>query len=463
MKDIKNVIPVILAGGSGTRLWPLSSHNYPKQFHRILGKHNLLEQTLGRLIKGCPKEIFVIGSQTNEELLKESLFNVDVDLTVFLEPSQKNTAPAITIAALKAQPEDFLLVTPSDHFLPHSEFLFENFSSFDEFTEDGSIILFGIKPTFPSNSYGYIEKGKENGDLYEVASFKEKPNTKKAEKYLNDGKYLWNSGIFLFRASDFLKKMEEFSPSILRLCKEALNGANTLQDFIYLKKEPYENLEKISIDYALLEKTPQLKVIETDATWGDLGTWKSIQDHSLKDDDDNTLIGNVYIDNVKKSYINSDNENLIVSGLRDLLVIGRNNHLIISSRDSIENIDPIIRAIDSNQNEGYSVRPWGKFKTLFKNDYCHVKLLIVNEDGQLSLQKHKYRSEHWTITSGKAKVVKGKAEIELSKDDSIKIEKGQIHRIMNIGIEELQIIEVQIGEYFGEDDIERFEDIYNRD
>jgi len=463
MKKKYNVIPVILAGGSGTRLWPLSPQNLPKQFQRILSSESLLNETITRFLKIKPKEILILGNHFHLELIKKNLPETKTNISIILEPIQKNTAPAITMAALKANPEDYLLVTPSDHYLPDPNILLTKVQEIGELTEDDSIFLFGIKPSYPSLSYGYIEKGKKSGFTYEVKSFKEKPNKKKAEIYLKKKKYLWNTGIFLFRVEKFLDEMKKVEPKILKLCKQAIINSNIEGNTIHVNEQNYKKLDKISIDYALLEKSNSLKVIEIDTAWGDLGTWKSIKDHSSKDKNKNTVIGNVHINKVNNSYINIDKKNVILSGLDNLLIVERNDQLLITETNSINDIENKFKDFqETNLNSEFTDRPWGRFKTLFKNINCHVKLLIIEKNGKLSLQKHRHRSEHWTIAAGKAKVVKGKKEIKLSKDDSIKIKKGEIHRITNIGNDDLHIIEVQIGEYFGEDDIQRFEDIYDR-
>jgi len=462
-KKNPNVIPVILAGGSGTRLWPLSSNDLPKQFLEILSEKTLLEQTINRFLAIAPKEVIVIGNSAHKELLDKKLPDTPSNFSIILEPLKKNTAPAITISALKANPEDYVLVTPSDHFLPRPDLLLNKIEELIKSESRGSIVLFGIKPTYPSESYGYIQKGKNLGNIFEVLSFKEKPNKKTAFTFLEKKEYLWNSGIFLFQAKDFINEMEKFNPLMLNSCRNALKKSTVEGDYIHLGKEDYEDLENISIDFALLEKTKSLKVAEIDTMWEDLGTWNSIKEHSLKDSSQNTLIGNVQVNDVYNSYISTDKNILIASGLKDLLVVDVNDQMLISHRDSLNEVENLNKNLyELDQLTHQTVRPWGTFKTLLKNDNCHVKLLIVNKGGQLSLQKHKHRSEHWTVTSGRAKVVKGEKEIELSKDNSIKIEKGEVHRISNIGDEELHIIEVQIGEYFGEDDIQRFDDIYDR-
>lgn len=462
MKKNQKIIPVILAGGLGTRLWPLSSKNLPKQFLKILGEQTLLQDTMARFLALKPKELFILGNIDHHELLKKDLPVSQTKISIILEPTQRNTAPSITISALMADPEDYLIVSPSDHYLPNSDTLIDKVRQADELTAHASIILFGIKPNYPSQSYGYIKKGKKLENLYDVDSFIEKPDKKSAESYIQSQDYLWNSGIFLFKAQDFLKEMKKFNPEMLNLCKQTLNNSDISEESIKLAKENYKNLEKISIDYALLEKTKSLKVLELETDWGDLGTWKSIKEYSSKDNNENTLIGDIKFKNLKRTYVNSDRKNIFISGLEDLLIVDRDNRLLISNANTPNDFDDFLDGFTESDDENFSFRPWGSFKTIMKDRNCHVKLLIVNVGGMLSLQKHEHRSEHWTITAGKARVVKGKDEIELTKDTSIKIEQGEVHRITNIGNEDLQIIEVQIGDYFGEDDIQRFEDIYDR-
>ena len=357
----------------------VSSNDLPKQFLKS-GEKTLLEQTINRFLAIAPKE--VINRQfCSQELLDKKLPDTPSNFSIILEPLKINK---ITISALKANPEDYVLVTPSDHFLPRPDLLLNKIEELIKSESRGSIVLFGIKPTYPSESYGYIQKGKNLGNIFEVLSFKEKPNKKTAFTFLEKKEYLWISGIFLFQAKDFINEMEKFNPLMLNSCRNALKKSTVEGDYIHLGKEDYEDLENISIDFALLEKTKSLKVAEIDTMWEDLGTWNSIKEHSLKDLSQHTLIGNVQVNDVYNSYISTDKNILIASGLKDLLVVDVNDQMLISHRDSLNEVENLNKNLyELDQLTHQTVRPWGTFKTLLKNDNCHVKLLIVNKGGQL--------------------------------------------------------------------------------
>ncbi len=465
------MIPVIMSGGSGTRLWPLSRKNKPKQFLNLFGSSSLFQNTLNRLqgLDDLEAPIIVCNNE-HRFMVAEQLHEIDSKhATIILEPCARNTAPAIVVAALQAQSQGhdpLLLVLAADHVIHDQAAFHHAISKAKIAAEQGALVTFGIIPTSAHTGFGYIE-AQEKKSVSQVLAFVEKPDIETAQRYLESGNYYWNSGMFLFKASTIISELERFSPDMLSSCQQALAESKTDLDFIRLDQDKFEACPSDSLDYAVMEKTDKAVVIPLDAGWSDVGSWPSLWGNHDKDQHNNVLIGDTVIENVTNSYIHSEQRLVSVLGVDNLIVVDTPDAVMIASKDQAENIKSIVASL-SKQNrdeatmhrKGY--RPWGYYDSIDSGERFQVKRLSVNPGASLSLQLHHHRAEHWVVVKGVAEVTRDDEVILLSENESTFIPVGVKHRLHNPGKMPLEIIEVQSGSYLGEDDIVRFDDIYNR-
>ena len=465
------IIPIILAGGSGTRLWPLSRKTHPKQFISLLNETSLFQDTLTRLPKEALDPI-VICNEDHRFLVAEQAREINVTLNcIILEPIGRNTAPAIALAAIKVL-NDFenpiLIVLAADHKIENKSAFHDAIKIAHKLAENNKLVTFGIIPKSAETGYGYIEiEKKDKAEYFDIKSFIEKPNQKNAINFFNSGNYLWNSGMFMFNASIYLSELNKFEPEILTSCKKSLSNEFKDLEFIRIDKKEFCKSPNQSIDYAVMEKTNKAKVVPLDAGWSDVGSWDALMDSKIKDSLGNVVEGDVTLDQVKNSYLYSTNRLVAASNIADLIVIDTQDALLVTTRDNSLSIKNIVKKLKKNkrteiENHRKVYKPWGYYDSIDTGYNFQVKRILVNPGAKLSLQKHLHRSEHWVVVSGVAKITCGKKIYNLEKNQSTYIPKGEIHRLENIENYPLEIIEVQTGNYLGEDDIIRLKDDYQR-
>ena len=472
------IYPVILSGGSGTRLWPLSRSMYPKQFIRFFNgqSSSFLGATLTRLTSeaGFAPPILLCNND-HRFLVKEELERAKITpRALVLEPIARNTAPAIAVAALAAlrdNPSAVLAVMPSDHVVKDEAKFIEGVRRAAKVAQTGRLVLFGIKPTEPHTGYGYIRQGTNlegfNGGAYAVDAFYEKPNKATAESYVADGKYFWNSGIFVLNARTFLEELARLEPRILDAARSALAGAEIDGDFTRLNKAAFANAPNISVDYAVMEKTDAAAMLPIDVGWNDVGSWSSLWDIAPRDANNNYAHGDAILEDTTGCYVHTEKSLVTTIGLKDLIIVDTPDALLVANKDRAQDVSKVVAKLKlSNRKEQEqhlrNFRPWGYFETLNIGPRFQVKLLHVKPGGKLSMQMHHHRSEHWIVVQGTAKVVIGDIERLVRENESVYIFATQWHRLENPGKVPVEIIEVQIGSYLGEDDILRTDDIYHR-
>ena len=465
------IIPIILAGGSGTRLWPLSRKIHPKQFIGLLNETSLFQDTLTRLPKEALDPI-VICNEEHRFLVAEQAREINVTLnSIILEPIGRNTAPAIALAAIKVL-NDFenpiLIVLAADHKIENKSAFHDAIKIAHKLAENNKLVTFGIIPQSAETGYGYIEIEKtDKAEYFDIKSFVEKPNKKNAINFLNSGNYLWNSGMFMFTASDYLSELNKFEPEILTSCKKSLSNEFKDLEFIRIDKKEFCKSPNQSIDYAVMEKTNKAMVVPLDAGWSDVGSWDALMDSKIKDSFGNVVEGDITLDQVKNSYLYSTNRLVAASNIADLIVIDTQDALLVTTRDNSLSIKNIVKKLKKNkrteiENHRKVYKPWGYYDSIDTGYNFQVKRILVNPGAKLSLQKHLHRAEHWVVVSGVAKITCGNKIYNLEKNQSTYIPKGEIHRLENIENYPLEIIEVQTGNYLGEDDIIRLKDDYQR-
>jgi mannose-1-phosphate guanylyltransferase/mannose-1-phosphate guanylyltransferase/mannose-6-phosphate isomerase len=464
------MIPVILSGGSGTRLWPLSRGQHPKQFLPLISDNTLLQETLLRL-DGVPdlENPIAVCNEDHRFMLAQQLWEIDIKpAAIILEPMGKNTAPAITMAALSAAEDDILLVLPADHVIADIDAFHHAIAQAKVLAEQGFLVTFGIVATEANTGYGYIKRGiLQQQAAYNVAAFVEKPDLVTAQRYLASGDYFWNSGMFVFKAGVFLKELAKFQPDILAVCQQAINEATMDADFVRVDKAVFATCPADSIDYAVMEKTDKAVVIPLDAGWNDIGSWSALWDVTEKDSLGNALNGDVMTINTENSFIYTEDKLVTTIGVHDLVVINTKDALMIASKDQVQDVKHIVEQLKLSQRKEVDIhrkvyRPWGHFDLVDEGDRHHTKRIVVKPKAKLSLQKHHHRAEHWVVVKGTALVHKGDESILITENESIYIPVGVIHSLENPGVIPLEIIEVQSGSYLGEDDIVRFSDYYGR-
>lgn len=467
------MIPVILSGGSGTRLWPLSRSSFPKQFLSLLEEKSLFQQTISRIVNNSiiTSSPIIIGNQEHRFLLAEQCRMIGVSPeSIILEPFGRNTAAAIAIACLQAlekNTDPLLLVMPADHMIQDLDALNVAIEQGASLAKDGRIVTFGIIPKYAETGYGYIRVKEKNNEPQDVDKFIEKPNKETAEEYLADGRYYWNSGIFIFKTSSMIKELEIHAPEVLGNVMCAMKSCVRDLDFKRISYEDFSKVPDISIDYAVMEKSSLVSVVPMDASWNDVGSWASVWDIAIKDEDGNSCQGDVIMDQVKNSYVHSDSRLVSLSGVENLIVIETADAVMVASKDGAQEVKKLVDIVKKKNKPQATVhrqvyRPWGHYDSIEQGDRYQVKRIQVLPGQKLSVQMHHHRAEHWVVVAGTAKVyIEGKESL-LTENQSVYIPVGAVHALENPGKIPLDMIEVQSGPYLGEDDIVRYEDRYGR-
>ena len=465
------MIPVILSGGSGSRLWPLSRSHYPKQFLPLVSEYTLFQETLLRL-QGITSLKAPIGvcNESHRFMMAEQLREINSPSSkIILEPIGRNTAPAVALAALAAESkEDILLVLPADHVILDIASFQAAVKKAEIMAEQGYLVTFGIVPTAPETGYGYIKSGQKKTDsAFDVEEFVEKPNLETAKKYIQSGDYFWNSGMFAFKAGRYLEALEKYHPEMLVACIEAFNSAKVDTDFIRVDKTIFSQCPADSIDYAVMEKTDKAVVIPLDAEWNDVGAWSALWDVKQKDKLGNVIDGDVVITDTTNSFLHSSSRLITTVGVSDLVVIETADAVMVASKDKVQDVKAIVEQLKQQkrievEQHRRIYRPWGYYEIVDQGERHITKRIVVNIDAKLSLQKHHHRAEHWIVVKGTALVTKDNVEQLLSENESTYIPLGVVHRLENVGVIPLEMIEVQSGSYLGEDDIVRLNDQYGR-
>ena len=469
------IIPVILSGGSGNRLWPLSRKQYPKQYLSLTGKNSLLQETILRL-SGLANlsDPIIVCNEDHRFIVAEQLKQIKIDNpTILLEPVIRNTAPAITAAAIQLAKDNkdkdiTLLVLAADHVIEDIKAFHKAVNIATIHSDSGRLVTFGIVPTESNIGYGYIKASiEEQLGVFKVESFVEKPDQKIVEQFLKKGNYLWNSGMFMFRSDVFIKELSVYFEEIVNDITKSVNNAKHDLDFIRLDDLSFKSSPSISIDYALMEKSNNVVTVPLEAGWDDIGAWSSLYDVSAKDDHGNVIKGDVYIDQTSNSYIHSSNRIIATIGINNLMIIDTPDALFVSTKEKSHFVKNIVEKLQKEERSEYNnqrkvYRPWGWYDVIEVGNNFQVKRLHINKSAKLSLQSHHKRAEHWVVVSGTATAVNGDKMLTLQEGESTFIPIGVKHSLENQGNIPLEIIEIQCGKYLGEDDIVRFEDIYGR-
>ncbi|HFS2469239.1 TPA: mannose-1-phosphate guanylyltransferase/mannose-6-phosphate isomerase [Escherichia coli] len=466
------IIPIIMAGGSGTRLWPLSRSLYPKQFLSLINENSLLQETLKRLDGlNCLPPV-IVSNNEHRFIVAEQLrqFGVD-DFQIILEPVGRNTAPAVALAALKSlelHGDHHMLVLAADHAIQDIEAFHAAVLAAEQESVDNKLVTFGIVPTKPETGYGYIKKGEQvKNSVFKVNSFVEKPDLETAKNYLEQKCYLWNSGMFMFKASVYLDELKKFRPDILAACKESLSSASTDLDFIRLNSDVFAECPDESIDYAVMEKTQDCVVIPLDADWSDIGSWTSLWEISEKDEHENVSHGDVINYNSRNNYIYSEGSLISTVGVNNLIIVQTKDALLVAQQDNVQDIKKIVEILKKQKRSEHIshrevYRPWGRYDSVERGDRYQVKRITVKPGECLSTQMHHHRAEHWVVVAGTAKVTCGERTFFVTKNESTFIPIGTVHTLENPGKIPLEVIEIQSGVYLGDDDIVRLSDKYGR-
>ncbi len=465
------LVPVILSGGSGTRLWPLSRSGHPKQFLALDGEHSMLQATWLRLAGAQDVQApLVVTNEAHRFMVAEQLRQVDCrPQAIVLEPVGRNTAPAIAAAAMQAQADGddpLLLVLPSDHVVGDVERFRALVAQAMPEAAEGALVTFGIVPDAPETGYGYIKLGKGDG-VRAVDEFVEKPDAATARQYLESGDHVWNSGMFLMRASRYLEELGKYRPDILDACRKAFAGAARDADFLRLDKDAFEACPADSIDYAVMEKTDAARVLPLDVGWNDVGSWAALWQVTAHDDDGNASHGDVLALDCRNSFGWSERRLVAMIGLDDMVVVDTDDAVLVARKDQVQKVRDVVGRLKHDARSEAALhrkvyRPWGAYDSIDMAERFQVKRITVKPGGQLSLQMHHHRAEHWVVVSGTARVTRGEDVFLLGENESTFIPMGTNHRLENPGKMPLELIEVQSGSYLGEDDIVRFEDVYGR-
>jgi mannose-1-phosphate guanylyltransferase len=465
------IVPIILSGGSGTRLWPLSRKLHPKQFINLVNDTTLFQDTILRLPEDVADPL-IICNEEHRFLAAEQLRQIHKNSNgIILEPIGKNTAPAIALAALKFinNGEDpLLLILSADHLIQDTDAFHQSIKVAEALAKKNKLVTFGVVPHKAETGYGYIEADINNtADYHSIKSFTEKPNQETAKKYLDSGNYLWNSGMFMFKASIYLQELKKFEPEILATCKKSCQTEYKDKDFIRLNNDEFRQCPEQSIDYAVMEHTKDGVVVPLDANWSDIGSWGALWDAKDKDSNGNVSEGDVILDEVTNTYTYSSNRLVSAIGVSDLVIVDTQDALLVADKKYAQNIKNIVKQLKQDnrseaENHRKVFRPWGYYDSVDADNGFQVKRILVNPGAKLSLQKHQHRAEHWVVVKGVATITRGDEVFVLKENQSTYIPKGEIHRLENQEIIELEIIEIQTGDYLGEDDIIRLEDDYQR-
>lgn len=473
--EAAQVTPVILSGGSGTRLWPLSRAQYPKQLLPLASAHSLLQDTVRRNgAEGALARPVIVCNDDHRFLIAEQLEQVGAQpQCILLEPVGRNTAPAIAAAALwltERDPHALMLVQPSDHAIGDSEAFYRAIEAGRAAAIEGNLVTFGITPSHPETEYGYIRAGLgwgSAGQARHVEGFVEKPARDKAQRFIDSGQFYWNSGIFLFPAATLLEELEKCHPAMLDACRKAVDAGKNDLGFLRLDAAAFADAPALSIDRAIMERTDRAVMVPVDMAWTDLGTWRALRDHAAPDADGNVVQGDVLLDGVRNSYVRSEDKLVAVIGVDNAIVVSTDDAVLVCHADQAASVAGVVdRLRRSNRAERTqhttTYRPWGYYRSVDSGDRFQVKRLMVKPGAKLSLQMHYHRAEHWVVVRGTALVQRGEETRLISENESIYIPAGTIHRVENPGKVPLHLIEVQSGAYLGEDDIVRFSDTYGR-
>jgi len=469
------ILPVIMAGGSGSRLWPLSRSLYPKQFLPLsseAGTLTMLQATVERLSDLDVPRIITICNEEHRFIVAEQLRAIGKRSTIILEPEGRNTAPAIALAALCAgeqvtEEDDLLLVLAADHEIKDEKAFVDAIKKAIPLAESGKLVTFGIVPTNPNTGYGYIQRGDTLGEGYSVKEFVEKPGDSLAKRYVDSGEYYWNSGMFLFKASRYIEELEAHRPDIAKACKEAVKKSAYDLDFVRVDSEAFVSCPSESIDYAVMEKTSDAVVVPLDAGWSDVGSWSSLWEIGKKDEAGNVLRGDIMVRGSNNCLVVGEERLISIIGLDDIVVVDTKDALLVAAKGQVQEVKSIVEELKASgrsecKNHREVYRPWGKYDAINHGDRYQVKRITVSPGAKLSVQMHHHRSEHWVVVSGTAKVRNGDETFLITEDQSTYIPLGAVHSLENPGKVPLELIEVQTGSYLGEDDIVRFEDKYGR-
>jgi mannose-1-phosphate guanylyltransferase/mannose-6-phosphate isomerase len=482
MSAKKNVTPVILSGGSGTRLWPLSRKQYPKQLLNLtVGEHTMLQQTLLRVLHCQPP--IVVCNEDHRFMVAEQCHRIDITpAAILLEPVGRNTAPAIALAAIQAIKEDkeaIIAVFPADHVIANQSAFEQALNIAITAAEQNNLVTFGIVADKPETGFGYIKSTPSSAAYYQVEKFVEKPGLATAEQYIASGDYYWNSGMFVFKASVYLAALEKANPDIIKYCQQSLTKAQTDLDFIRVDKVSFEQCPDDSIDYAIMDtsrensagnstgSTDNVVVVPMDAKWSDVGSWSALWDISNKDKHDNAHVGDVISINSKNNLVHSKDKLVATIGLDNIVIVETNDALLVADQEHVQHVKKVVEQLKSQQRSEHTQhrevqRPWGCYDSIDNGKRYQVKRITVKPGASLSLQMHHHRAEHWVVVTGTAIVQIGEKEQMLTENQSVYIPIGETHRLTNPGKLPLELIEVQSGSYLGEDDIVRFEDVFGR-
>lgn len=469
------LLPVIMTGGTGSRLWLMSRELYPKQFLRLYGQRSMLQETVLRLDDVDAREPVVICNQEHRFLVAEQLRQINkLSHNIILEPVGRNTAPAIALAALSAienGDDPILLVLAADHIINNKLAFHQAIKSAFKFALQGRLVTFGIVPTGPETGYGYIHRGQEETldeqIAYQVSRFVEKPNKETAESYIASGEYYWNSGMFMFRAKKYLEELEKFRPDILDACKAAIQGCEESDEFIKVDRDLFIACPDESVDYAVMEKTTDAVVVGLDADWSDVGSWSALWEVSPKDDKGNVLTGDTFLHNANNCYINTDEKLIAAIGVDDLVIINTKDAVLVVNKDQVQDVKKVVEYLKANHRSEYKrhreiYRPWGRCDVVVQTERFNVNRITVKPGAAFSMQMHHHRTEHWVILSGTGEVTIKDQKFLLTENQSTFIPIGAQHRLENPGKIPLELLEIQSGSYLGDDDIIRIKDQYGR-
>jgi len=458
---------VIMAGGLGARLWPISRAGHPKQFLALNGDDTMLQATIKRLEELGVESTVTICNESHRFFVAEQLREINKLDSIILEPVGRNTAPTIALAALMNDEDPLLLVLAADHVIQDEARFKRAVIKAIPLAEAGKLVTFGIVPSEPHTGYGYIKKGDEDSGGYVVDEFIEKPSSDVAQEYLDSGDYFWNSGMFLFKASRYLEELQKFRPDIFDACKASMDGVEFDLDFLRINKEKFIECPSDSVDYAVMEKTADAVVVPMDAGWCDIGSWASLWDISNKDKNGNVSQGDVMLHGTNNSFVRTDGKLVATIGVDNLIIVSTKDALMVAHKDSVQDAKIIVQKLKDDKRTEWELnrevyRPWGKYDSIDAGERYQVKRITVKPGAKLSLQKHYHRSEHWIVVSGVANVTKGENTFMLHENESTYIQVGEVHALENLGKVDLELIEVQSGSYLGEDDIVQFHDQYGR-
>ena len=458
---------VIMAGGIGSRLWPLSRASHPKQFLNLYSQNTMLQETFKRLNDLDISSSVTICNEEHRFFVAEQLKEIDKLDSIILEPFGRNTAPAVCLAALEADDDQLLLVLSADHFIQNADSFTQTINSAIPFANEGKLVTFGIVPRYAHTGYGYIKMGEDYNRAHAVDKFVEKPDIDLAQQYIDSKNYLWNSGIFLFKASRYLEEINRYRPDIFTSCNAAIKNSKSGLDFLHINKEIFSKCPSESIDYAVMENTKDAIVVSMDAGWSDVGSWSSLWEISQKDKNKNVSSGDVVLHNTNNCYVKGDGKLISAIGMENTIIVDTKDAILVSHKDAVNDTKIIAKGLKENLRSEWNLhrevyRPWGKYDSVDMGKNFQVKRLTVNPGAKLSVQMHYHRSEHWVVVSGKARVHYGEKFKDLEVNEYTYHGKEVVHALENLGDIPLVLIEVQIGDYLGEDDIVRFDDRYGR-